>query len=312
VTLASVSAPATGAPSVAALSDWIAARQARFEQFVQACLFPEDREPRRLHAAMRYAVLNGGKRVRPLLVYAAGEFGSAPDAVLDPIAAAIEFVHAYSLVHDDMPCMDDDVLRRGKPTVHVAFDEATAMLTGDALQAEAFRILATTPVAAETCVTLIRDLAQASGTQGMCGGQAIDLAAVGRAMSAADLETMHRMKTGALLRASITMGAAAGRVAAIERAALERYADAIGLAFQIVDDLLDTVATSAELGKTAGKDLRQSKPTYVSVLGTEATRRWAERLRVEAHEALSSLGAEAQPRTARLRQLADLIVQRRS
>jgi farnesyl diphosphate synthase len=294
------------------LSDWIAARQSRFEQFVQACLPPEEGEPRRLHAAMRYAVLNGGKRVRPLLVYAAGEFAAAADAVLDSIAASVELVHAYSLVHDDMPCMDDDVLRRGKPTVHVAFDEATAMLTGDALQAEAFRVLANAPIAPDACVALIRDLAQASGTQGMCGGQAIDLAAVGRSMSAAELETMHRMKTGALLRASVTMGAAAGRVAAAEWPLLERYADAVGLAFQIVDDLLDAVSTSAELGKTAGKDLKQSKPTYVSVLGTEAARRWAERLRVDAHDALSSLGAEAQPRTARLRQLADLIVQRRS
>ncbi|HEX4598760.1 MAG TPA: farnesyl diphosphate synthase, partial [Burkholderiaceae bacterium] len=275
------------------MSDWITARQGRFEQFVQAHLPAEEREPRRLHGAMRYAVLNGGKRVRPLLVYAAGEFAGAADTALDPIAAAIEFVHAYSLVHDDMPCMDDDVLRRGKPTVHVAFDEATAMLTGDALQAEAFRVLADAPVAAETAMALIRDLAQASGTQGMCGGQAIDLAAVGQAMTAAELETMHRMKTGALLRASITMGATAGRVSIAERAVLERYADAVGLAFQVVDDLLDAVATSAELGKTAGKDQRQSKPTYVSVLGTEATRRWSERLRAEAHDALSSLGSEA-------------------
>lgn len=308
----SISASASGAPQVSALSDWIAARQARFEDFVRAHLAGEDREPRRLHAAMRYAVLDGGKRVRPLLVYAAGEFGAAAEAALHPIAAAVEFVHAYSLVHDDMPCMDDDVLRRGKPTIHVAFDEATAMLTGDALQAEAFKILANAPVPPEVCVALIRDLAQASGTAGMCGGQAIDLAAVGSAMTAAELETMHRMKTGALLRASITMGAAAGRVAPIERAALERYADAIGLAFQIVDDWLDTVATSAELGKTAGKDLRQSKPTYVSVLGADATRRWAERLRTEAHDALSSLGTEAQSKTVRLRQLADFIVRRRS
>ena len=290
----------------------MAARQGRFERFVAARLPAEEREPRRLHAAMRYAVLNGGKRVRPLLVYAAGEFAGAADTALDPIAAAVEFVHAYSLVHDDMPCMDDDVLRRGKPPVHVAFDEATAMLTGDALQAEAFRVLADAPVAAETGMALMRDLAQASGTQGMCGGQAIDLAAVGQAMTAAELETMHRMKTGALLRASITMGATAGRVSIAERAVLERYADAVGLAFQIVDDLLDAVATSAELGKTAGKDQQQSKPTYVSVLGTEAARRWSERLRAEAHDALSSLGPEAQLRTARLGQLADLIVQRRS
>jgi len=312
VSVASLSARAASVPPAAPLTDWIAAHQARFDRFVHGCLPAEEREPPRLHAAMRYAVLNGGKRVRPALVYAAGEFSSATDAALDPIAAAIEFVHAYSLVHDDMPCMDDDVLRRGKPTVHVAFDEATAMLTGDALQAEAFTVLANAPVAADTCVTLIRELAQAAGTQGMCGGQAIDLAAVGRPMDAAELETMHRMKTGALLRASVTMGAAAGRVTAIERVALERYADAIGLAFQIVDDLLDTVATSAELGKTAGKDLRQSKPTYVSVLGIEAARRWAERLRHEAHDALSTLGTEAHPRTVRLRQLADLIVQRRS
>ena len=312
MSVASVLAPAPGCAASAPLSDWVAQHQARFEQYAQSCLSAEDREPRRLHAAMRYAVLNGGKRVRPLLVYAAGEFGSTPEAVLDPIAVAVEFVHAYSLVHDDMPCMDDDVLRRGKPTVHVAFDEATAMLTGDALQAEAFHVLANAALPAETCVMLIRDLAWASGTAGMCGGQAIDLAAVGCDMSASQLETMHRMKTGALLRASVTMGAAAGRIGAAERAALERYADAIGLAFQIVDDLLDTVGTSAELGKTAGKDLQQSKPTYVSVLGIEAARRWAERLRAEAHDALSTLGAEAQPRTMRLRQLADLIVQRRS
>jgi farnesyl diphosphate synthase len=312
VSVASVSSRATGAPHADPLSEWIAARQGRFEQYVQTRLADEQREPRRLHEAMRYAVLNGGKRVRPLLVYAAGEFSCATEAALDPIAAAIEFVHAYSLVHDDMPCMDDDVLRRGKPTVHVAFDEATAMLTGDALQAEAFRVLAEAPVPPETCVALIRALAHASGTAGMCGGQAIDLAAVGRSMGAAELETMHRMKTGALLRASVTMGAAAGGIPAGERAALERYADAIGLAFQVVDDLLDSVATSAELGKTAGKDLRQSKPTYVSVLGLEAARRWAERLRNEAHDALASLGAGAQPRTMRLRQLADFIVQRRS
>ncbi len=312
MSVASVLARAESAPYTDALSDWIAAHQARFEQYVQSHLAGEDVEPRRLHAAMRYAVLNGGKRVRPLLVYAAGEFGAAPEAALDAIAAAIEFVHAYSLVHDDMPCMDDDVLRRGKPTVHVAFDEATAMLTGDALQAGAFGMLASAPVGPDICVALIRELAHASGTAGMCGGQAIDLAAVGSEMSADELETMHRMKTGALLRASVTMGATAGRVNAPERVALEQYADAIGLAFQIVDDLLDTVATSAELGKTAGKDLRQSKPTYVSVLGAEAARRWAERLRVEAHEALSGLGAEVQNRTVRLRQLADFIVQRRS
>ncbi len=312
MSVASVSKLPAAAAGAGSLSEWVAARQGHFERIAQARLSGEEREPRRLREAMRYAVLDGGKRIRPLLVYAAGEFGATPESALDPIALAVEFVHAYSLVHDDMPCMDDDVLRRGKPTVHVAFDEATAMLAGDALQAEAFHILACAPLEPHSCIALIRELALASGIGGMCGGQAIDLAAVGQPMGAAELETMHRMKTGALLRASVTMGAAAGQVSAAERAALERYAEAIGLAFQVVDDLLDAVATSAELGKTAGKDLRQSKPTYVSVLGTEATRRWAERLRAEAHDALSSLGSEAQPRTTRLRQLADLIVQRRS
>jgi farnesyl diphosphate synthase len=313
VSVASVAAAASPVLGAAtSLTDWIAAQQARFERFAQATLAVDDREPIRLREAMRYAVLNGGKRIRPLLVYAAGEFGAAPESVLDPVAAAVEFVHAYSLVHDDLPCMDDDVLRRGKPTVHVAFDEATAMLTGDALQAEAFRILSAGPLDPSTCVELIRQLAHASGIAGMCGGQAIDLAAVGRSMTAAELETMHRMKTGALLRAAVTMGATAGQLATAERVALERYADAIGLAFQIVDDLLDALSTSVELGKTAGKDMKQSKPTYVSVLGIDAARRWADRLRSEAIDALSSLGAASQGRTVRLRQLADLIVQRRS
>jgi len=312
VRVASLPARAIDTPKAESLPDWIAARQARFEKFVAAQLPAEESEPRRLHVAMRYAVLNGGKRVRPLLVYAAGEFAAASDSALDPIAAAVEYVHAYSLVHDDMPCMDDDVLRRGKPTVHVAFDEATAMLTGDALQAEAFRVLADAAFEPQVGMALIRQLAHAAGTRGMCGGQAIDLAAVGRKMSAEELETMHRMKTGALLRAAVMMGAAAGRVRAPEQAALMQYAETIGLAFQVVDDLLDAESTSAELGKTAGKDQKQSKPTYVSVLGAEAARRWAERLRCDAHEALASLGADARPRTARLAQLADLIVQRRS
>jgi len=312
MSLASIAMPVTEASVAPSLTEWMQAHQAGFEVCAQACLAAEDREPLRLREAMRYAVLNGGKRIRPLLVYAAGEFASAPEGALNPIALAVEFVHAYSLVHDDLPCMDDDVLRRGKPTVHVAFDEATAMLTGDALQAEAFRVLAAATVEPAVGVALIRELAQASGIGGMCGGQAIDLAAVGRTMSAAELETMHRMKTGALLRASVAMGAMAGHVSAAERDALGRYADAIGLAFQIVDDLLDAVSTSAELGKTAGKDSRQSKPTYVSVLGVDATRRWAERLRSEAHDCLAGLGAEAQTRALRLHQLADLIVHRRS
>jgi farnesyl diphosphate synthase len=203
--------------------------------------------------------------------------------------------------------MDNDVLRRGKPTVHVAFDEATAMLAGDALQAEAFRVLAEAPLTAPSRAALMRELAVAAGTAGMCGGQAIDLAAVGRTLTLAELEQMHRMKTGALLRAAVLMGAAAGTAAADRVAALDRYAQAIGLAFQVVDDVLDVESTSAELGKTAGKDAEHGKPTYVSVLGLEAARDWAGRLRAEALEALSGLGRQAD----RLRQLADFIVLRK-
>src|SRR5512134_2042713 len=190
------------------LDAWVADRAARVEVTAQRMLPPADAVPQRLHAAMRYAVLDGGKRVRPLLVFAGGEVTGAEDDALDRAALAVEYVHAYSLVHDDMPCMDNDVLRRGKPTVHVAFDEATAMLAGDALQAEAFKVLAEGPLPAAQTSSLMRELAQASGTGGMCGGQAIDLAAVGNvSMSFADLERMHRMKTGALLKASVLMGA---------------------------------------------------------------------------------------------------------
>ncbi len=300
--------PASDAP---ALEHWMREKMARFERFADSCLPPQAREPQRLHAAMRYAVLEGGKRIRPLLAYAAGEAAAADPAAVDHVALAVEFVHVYSLVHDDLPCMDDDVLRRGKPTVHVAFDEATAMLTGDALQAEAFKALADAPLAAEARAGLMRELAHASGTEGMCGGQAIDLAAVGRSMSVAELERMHRMKTGALLRASVIMGALAGMADAPLRAALERYAAAVGLAFQIVDDILDVESTSVELGKTAGKDRAQNKPTYVSVVGMEAAKAWAERLRNTALDALNGPGTAA-PRTLRLRQLADLIVLRRN
>jgi farnesyl diphosphate synthase len=267
-------------------------------------------EPRRLHAAMRYAVLDGGKRVRPLLAYAAGEMARADAAALDYVALAVEYVHAYSLVHDDMPCMDNDVLRRGKPTVHVAFDEATAMLAGDALQAEAFRVLAQAPLGAAARLQLIQDLALASGTEGMCGGQALDLAALGRALDPAQLEQMHRMKTGALLRASVMMGAHAGSLEPGALAALERYAGAVGLAFQIVDDILDVESSSAELGKTAGKDLAQNKPTYVSVLGMAEAKRRAMQLRETAAQALQDT-ALAPERRARLLQLADLIIARR-
>jgi farnesyl diphosphate synthase len=281
---------------------------ARVEAAAQRMLPAVDAVPERLHAAMRYAVLDGGKRVRPLLVYAGGEVTGAEDESLDRAALAVEYVHAYSLVHDDMPCMDNDVLRRGKPTVHVAFDEATAMLAGDALQAEAFKVLAEGQLPAAQTASLMRELAQASGTGGMCGGQAIDLAAVGRTdMTFAELERMHRMKTGALLKASVLMGALSGRAALLTesaREALARYGEAIGLAFQVVDDILDVEASSTELGKTAGKDAAQGKPTYVSVLGMEAAKAWSLRLRAQALEALNGLG----PRAVRLRELADFVV----
>lgn len=279
---------------------------ARFERAAELQLPAPSVVPTRLHEAMRYAVLDGGKRVRPLLVYAAGEVSGAGAAALDCTALAAEYVHAYSLIHDDLPCMDDDVLRRGKPTVHVAFDEATAMLAGDALQAEAFKVLADAPLAPATCTALMRELAHAASTSGMCGGQAIDLAAVGQTMSAEALEQMHRMKTGALLRASVRMGALAGRADEATLAAVDAYGCAIGLAFQIVDDVLDVEGSSEVLGKTAGKDALQAKPTYVSVLGLDEAKARAERLRTEALDAIAGLGAPA----ARLRQLADFIVLR--
>ena len=301
--------PPDGAGS---LAGWMLDRAAVFEARADGLLPPASREPRRLHAAMRYAVLDGGKRIRPMLVYAAGEFAGAGAEALDRVALAVEFVHVYSLVHDDLPCMDDDVLRRGKPTVHVAYDEATAMLTGDALQAEAFAVLADAPLPAEARAGLMRELAHALGTAGMCGGQAIDLAAVGRSLGVGELETMHRMKTGALLRASVLMGARAGTAEPAALAALERYAAAIGLAFQIVDDVLDVEASSEQLGKTAGKDRMQNKPTYVTVLGLAAAKAWAERLREAAHQALHALDPAVVPRAQRLHELADLIVLRRS
>jgi len=294
------------------LAQWMAARLVAFEVAATAQLPAADLAPQRLHQAMRYAVLDGGKRVRPLLVDAAGEVVGAPEPALRAAALAVEYVHAYSLIHDDLPCMDNDVLRRGKPTVHIAFDEATAMLAGDALQAEAFQAIAEAPIEAGTRAALMAELAAAAGTRGMCGGQAIDLAAVGSSMSRAELEQMHGMKTGALLRAAVRMGALAGAADPAVLAPLDRYAHAVGLAFQVVDDVLDVEATSQDLGKTAGKDAQQGKPTYVSMLGLSAARQWAERLRQDAHGALDTLPAAAAARAVRLRQLADFIVLRKS
>lgn len=262
-----------------------------------------------LQAAMRYAVLGGGKRVRPLLVQAAGELFDADATCLARAASAIEMIHAYSLVHDDMPCMDDDALRRGKPTVHIHFNEATALLVGDALQSQAFLVLADMPIEPSRCVVMLRLLAHASGANGMCGGQAIDLASVGVRLSLSELEQMHRLKTGALLRAAVLLGAWCGKaLTPPESTALETYADAIGLAFQVVDDVLDATADSATLGKTAGKDAVANKPTYVSILGLTQSQQLAQKLCSDACDALAPFGEKAR----HLRDLAQLIVQRKA
>jgi farnesyl diphosphate synthase len=289
---------------------WTKSVQAHVEEALGAFLPGAGTVPLKLHEAMRYTVLGGGKRVRPLLVFAAGELSGAPAQALERAAAAVEMIHAYSLVHDDMPCMDDDALRRGKPTVHIAYDEATALLVGDALQAQAFLVLSegeAVPPARQ--VAMLRLLAHAAGSAGMCGGQAIDLDSVGLALTLEQLEQMHQLKTGALLRAAVVLGALAGAdLDAQQLAALDTYSNAIGLAFQVVDDVLDATADSATLGKTAGKDAAANKPTYVSILGLEQSRVLAEKLRCDAHEALAPFGEQA----ARLRQLADLIVQRKA
>jgi farnesyl diphosphate synthase len=289
--------------------DWMKKVQSDVERALGAYLPGETSMPARLHAAMRYAVLDGGKRVRPLLVYAAGELFAADAESLSRAAAAVEMIHAYSLVHDDMPCMDDDALRRGKPTVHVQYDEATALLVGDALQSQAFIVLSEGEGDANRKQAMVRLLAQASGSVGMCGGQAIDLASVGLTLSLAELEQMHRLKTGALLRASVLLGAISGKLLSDgEMAALDAYSSAIGLAFQVVDDVLDATADSATLGKTAGKDAADNKPTYVSILGLEQSRALAEKLRSDAHAAVTQFGDKAR----RLRELADLIVHRKA
>ena len=288
---------------------WAKQVQADMEVVLDRHLPAPSTSPAKLHQAMRYAALDGGKRVRPLLVFAAGAVFDAPTDALERAAAAVEMIHVYSLVHDDLPCMDDDDLRRGKPTVHRQYDEATALLVGDALQSQAFLILSEGALASERKVAMLSQLAQAAGSCGMCGGQAIDLDSVGVVLALPELEQMHRMKTGALLRASVLLGALAGKsLQASEQAALDAYADAIGLAFQVVDDILDATADSATLGKTAGKDAAQNKPTYVSILGLAPSLALAEKLRQDAHHALQPFGEAA----VRLRELADLIVQRKA
>jgi farnesyl diphosphate synthase len=295
--------------TAAPFEDWMRGVQSGMEDALATLLPPAAAAPARLHEAMGYAVLDGGKGVRPRLGYAAGELHGADRAVLARAAAAVEMIHAYSLVHDDMPCMDDDALRRGKPTVHKKYDEATALLVGDALQSQAFLVLAEAGGDPARTVRMLRVLAAASGSAGMCGGQAIDLASVGITLSLAELEQMHRQKTGALLRASVLLGALCGKLPeAAEAAALDAYAAAVGLAFQVVDDVLDATADTDTLGKTAGKDAMDQKPTYVSILGLDESRALAQKLREDAHRALLPFGDNAQ----RLRELADLIVQRKA
>jgi len=304
------------------LSAWSEARLARVERALEHWVSADsagDAEgcaPAELIASMRYAVLDGGKRLRPLLVLAASQAASGErfDAAHTPevalrAACAVELIHAYSLVHDDLPCMDNDVLRRGKATVHVKFGEAGALLAGDALQAMAFELL--TPdddaIPARQQAALCRLLARAAGSAGMAGGQAIDLSSVGVALTERQLRRMHRLKTGALLQASVMMGAVCGEVSPQAGAELMAYGAAIGLAFQVVDDILDVTADSATLGKTAGKDAEHDKPTFVSLLGLARAGDYAQQLLAEA---LAALGRSGLSETQALQGLATRLVNR--
>jgi farnesyl diphosphate synthase len=290
--------------------DWLTYIQQRTETTLQAILPAANLAPGRLHEAMRYAALGGGKRVRALLVHATGSsFTHARPEQLDRAACAVELIHAYSLIHDDLPCMDDDKLRRGKPTVHIEFDEPTALLAGDALQTLAFQVLAEYPVSTTAArqIETIQLLAQAAGSQGMAGGQAIDIASAGREITREELESMHVRKTGALIRAAVLIGARAVEGVNDERRRrLDLYAKRIGLLYQVVDDILDAASDTATLGKTAGKDASRGKPTYVSLLGQLDARRFGEELLTEAHEALTPLGERAK----RLHELADFVAHR--
>ena len=289
-----------------------------FSQFSKECrarvdaalddFLPQGDDPTQVRAAMRYSLFNGGKRVRPILAYAAA-LVIKPEinlALIDPIAAALECLHSYSLVHDDLPAMDDDDLRRGKPTCHIAFNEASAILAGDGLQTLAFDLLTQTDLPSQIQIQLVRQLALGSGVDGMVLGQAIDLAAVDHQLTLAQLETMHRHKTGALIRASVAMGATAAGADKAQLAALDTYAAAIGLAFQVQDDILDVTGDTATIGKQQGADIARNKPTYVSLLGLDAAKAKAAELHRQALDALSEFGASATP----LRQLASYIIDR--
>lgn len=285
--------------------------RARIEAVLERWLPSEDTSPARLHAAMRYATLGGGKRIRPLLVYATGHALGLDLESLDAPAAAVEMIHAYSLIHDDLPAMDDDDIRRGRPTCHRQFDEATAILAGDAIQALAFHILASDPASKcspGTRLSMIDALANAAGSRGMAGGQAIDLASVGRVLSLAELENMHIHKTGALIRVSVRMASLCAEHADEKtRQKLDRYAECIGLAFQIRDDILDVEGDTETLGKTQGADIARNKPTFPSLLGLDEAKTHARTLHEEALKALESLDPE---RSQVLRWIADFVLNR--
>lgn len=293
------------------LDNWMVERVHHIEGVLDQFLPQATLAPEGLHEAMRYAVMGGGKRVRAALVYAAGEASSPSGApaqriALDHAAAAVELIHAYSLVHDDLPCMDDDELRRGRPTVHVKFNEATAMLAGDALQPLAFELVGLMPIAPALIVQATQLLARSAGSLGMVGGQAIDCESVGKTLTHDQLQQMHSMKTGAMLEASVLLGGIVAGAGSAARQGLERYAAAIGLAFQVVDDILDVTSDTSTLGKTAGKDAAANKPTYVSTLGLDGSREFLQSLHAQAHAALLPLG----PSAGRLANIADYIVGR--
>lgn len=290
-------------------ADWMRAVQTHTEAALSRRLPPADAIPARLHQAMRYACLGGGKRIRPLLAFAAGELTGASAQRIEVVACAVELIHAYSLVHDDLPCMDDDVLRRGRPTCHVEYDEATALLVGDSLQTQAFELLASGELGTPARqLEMVRLLAHASGSCGMAGGQAIDLGSVGLPLNQPELELMHALKTGALIRAAVMLGAWCGEPLSDDAgAALDRYAKRAGLLFQVVDDILDCTASTATLGKTAGKDAAAEKPTYVSLLGLAPAREFAAGLHTQALDALAVFGERA----GRLIALTDFITHRK-
>ena len=290
-------------------TDWMRSVQTQIEDTLSRVLPDEHAIPARLHQAMRYASLGGGKRVRPLLAFAAGELTESAPQRLGIVSCAVELIHAYSLVHDDLPCMDDDVLRRGRPTCHIEYDEPTALLVGDSLQSLAFELLTREELGAPTRqLAMVRLLAHASGSCGMAGGQAIDLGAVGQSLNQPELELMHALKTGALIRAAIMLGALCGEPLSDEASeSLNRFAKRAGLLFQVVDDILDCTANTATLGKTAGKDAAAEKPTYVSLLGLERAREFADDLRTQALQALAIFGDRAQ----RLIELTDFITHRK-